>query len=360
MKHHVLKFSIFFCALLLVGQGCVSGGAQEPKTSGPGGIFVSLDKAETWQPIASFPTLEGVMNLADTSVSKLVSDPHNEKTHYWLSRGKGLFITHNNGKSWYQEEGAFSTGFVYGLVVHPKEPCTLYAVKRTALYQSVDCARSWSMVYKEEAGDRLKSVAIDSGFPHSTYLATEKGRVLVSEDRGISWQTARRFRNAKLVGLHADPSTPRRLYLTTRKRGIFVTEDGGATWKSLFDEKTTKLPKVLEYRRFLIHPQDHNVLFYVSTYGILRSDNFGESWEKITLLHEPGSVKIYAFTVDPKNTKELYYTATVGVKSTLYKSVDGGVSWITKQLPSGQIPTMLQTHRTEEGWVYLGFTIPAQ
>lgn|GEM_PF-3345208 len=360
MKNYAFTASLFVCSLLLMGQGCLSTGKEEPKTSGPAGMFVSLDKAESWQPISSFPTLEGVQNLADVGVGRFVSDPHNDKTQYWLSRKRGLFITHNNGKSWYQEDNALSSGFVYSLAVHPKEPCTLYAVKRTALYQSVDCARSWKLVYSEDTGDKLKSVVIDSSFPHKIFLAAEKGRVLISEDTGISWQTAQRFRNAKLVGLHTDPSTSGRAYLTTRKKGVFVTENGGSTWRSLFDESTSKLPKVLEYRRFLIHPKEHNVLFYVSTYGILRSDDFGQNWEKLTLLHEPGSVKIYAFTVDPENTKELYYTATVQSKSTLYKSVDGGVSWITKQLPSGQIPTMLKTHDTESGWVYLGFTIPAQ
>jgi hypothetical protein len=78
----------------------------------------------------------------------------------------------------------------------------------------------------------------------------------------------------------------------------------------------------------------------------------------MTLLTAPGSVQIYGFAVNPKNPNHMYYTATANNRSTFYRTVDGGQNWITKRLPSGQIPTALRVHPEQEDWVYVGFTIP--
>jgi len=76
------------------------------------------------------------------------------------------------------------------------------------------------------------------------------------------------------------------------------------------------------------------------------------------LVTPPGSVDIYGFTVSRSNDKEIYYTGTIDTKSSFYRSMDGGKTWETRKLPSKQIPTVLYAHPQNEGWLYLGFTIP--
>ena len=61
--------------------------------------------------------------------------------------------------------------------------------------------------------------------------------------------------------------------------------------------------------------------------------------------------------INPKNEQEIYYTATIQNRSTMYKTVDGGQTWTTKRLPSGQIPTVLHMDSVNE-LLYAGFTIP--
>jgi hypothetical protein len=77
------------------------------------------------------------------------------------------------------------------------------------------------------------------------------------------------------------------------------------------------------------------------------------------LLTAPGSVQIYGFAINPQDDNHIYYTATANNRSTFYRSIDGGANWITKKLPSGQIPTALRIHPEEPDWIYVGFTIPS-
>jgi photosystem II stability/assembly factor-like uncharacterized protein len=60
--------------------------------------------------------------------------------------------------------------------------------------------------------------------------------------------------------------------------------------------------------------------------------------------------------VNPQNDNEIYYTATIGDRSTFYKTLDGGKNWITKKLPSGQIPVYLRVHKKNASVLFLGFT----
>jgi hypothetical protein len=55
----------------------------------------------------------------------------------------------------------------------------------------------------------------------------------------------------------------------------------------------------------------------------------------------------------------MYYTATLKdlSRSTFYKSIDGGVNWTTKKLPTGQVPAKMRIH-PEKNYIYIGFAIP--
>ena len=76
------------------------------------------------------------------------------------------------------------------------------------------------------------------------------------------------------------------------------------------------------------------------------------------LITAPGGANIYGFAVNPQNDNEIYYTATIGTRSTFYKTADGGQNWVTKKLPSGQVPTVLRVHPSNPNMLYLGLTIP--
>lgn len=357
MQKKILALTLFVSAILFTGAGCLSlTQGEDPQTTGPGGIFVSNDKGETWKPSALMPTVEGVKNLQAASVFSLVDDPSDSNTFYWASRGNGLFYTTDGAKSWQRAVAPLNTGFVYAVAVHPKDHCTVFVSTGSNLYRSSDCLRSWSQMYREEKSDSIQSISVNPFSPLEVVVAKSSGDVLMSKDGGVSWQVLKRVGGASWVLVNYDPNTEGRIYLASQKKGLFRSDDNGATWKDL-SKPLKRYTGALTFRNMHVYAPKKDVLYWNSQYGILRSENAGESWVPFGLITSPGSVKIYGFAVNPENEKELYYTATIGIRSTLYKSVDAGKNWIAKKLPSGQIPTKLRLEPKTNS-LFLGFTIP--
>lgn len=353
-------FGVCALALVLMGQGCLSpSGQEEVQTTGPAGMFISTDKGDSWRQVSLLPGAEGTRNLTDVSVYRLFEDAKDPRTMYWVSRENGLFYTYNDAQEWQHAEAPLDTGFVYGVAVDPENKCIVYATNGRFVYKTTDCNRTWTEVYRETRQDVLvSSLDINPFSPHQIYMTESNGDLFQSVDFGQSWNLVRRFK-ARLAKVVADRFDNGILYVSTREKGLVRSDDAGETWIDLSDAMD-EYSKAREYRRFYVHPTRAGVIFWISTYGILTSEDHGNSWKPMTLLTAPGSVNIYGFAIHPKNPNHIYYTATANNRSTFYRSVDGGQNWITKRLPSGQIPTAVRVHPANEDWVYVGFTIPPE
>ncbi|MEK7083622.1 MAG: hypothetical protein AAB932_00110 [Patescibacteria group bacterium] len=357
MKKFFSYLGLMAGLLLVTGAGCLSlKSSNDPSTTGPAGMFVSPDRGETWGQIVSLPKAEGVSSLANVSVYRVIEDPQDPKAMYWLSRGEGFFFSYDEGETWQRPSGPLASGFVYSIAVDPTDKCTLYGTNGLLVYRSDDCSRSWTEVYRESRSDRVAAIAVNPFPPYELYVLKSGGDLLKSEDQGISWSVMQRFRQ-RVDHLIADHYQPGVLYIATRKNGMYRSVDMGETWEFL-TEPISRFSGGTEYRRMFLHPTREGVIYWICTYGILVSEDSGETWRGMELITPPGSADIYAFAVNPTNDKEMYYTATVNYRSTFYKTVDGGENWITKKLPSGQVPTALRVHPEQEQVVYIGFTIP--
>lgn len=356
MKHRYSLFIMLFALVIFVGGGC----SNTANTNlGSAGLFVTGDKGETWESMASLPTPEGVQSIAGVSVYRLYEDPQDVDAIYWASRKFGLFYSYDSGTSWIQSAEPLNKGFVYSIAVHPRNKCILFATNGSRLYKSVDCSRTWDEVHREQrSGARISSLAFHGSEPYELFMTKANGDVLLSSDQGVSWAIASRV-GAKIVHIHADDQSSDTLYLTTQRDGLFRSVDRGRTWTDI-SEGLREYPSSLEYRRFYVDPATDGHLYWVSTYGILESSDSGDTWEPLKLITSPGSADIYGFTINPDQPEEIYYTATINGRSIFYWSADGGVNWQTESLPSGQIPTVLRIHPEDRSQVYVGFTIPEE
>lgn len=360
MSRILLTGGLLAVTIFLIGQGCLSlTGEESPRTSGPGGMFLSVNKGDAWQPISVLPTAQGVQDLSGVSVHRLFTDPQDTRALYWASRAHGFFYTYDGGQTWQQPQGDLRGGFIYSLAVDPRDRCTLFVTNGAKVHRSEDCSRSWQEVYRESRLEaRVSSMVFNPLVPKQLLILLNNGDLLETVDAGKNWQVIHRFEH-EAVDLFADPRQRDVFYAASRANGLHRSIDAGRTWVSLRDNMSD-FSGANEYRRFYLHPTETGVLYWISTHGILRSDNSGDTWESIDLITPPGSAQIYAFAVNPKNEQELYYTATINNRSTFYRSFDGGVKWATKQLPSGQIPTMLHVLPDKPEVIYLGFTIPTR
>ncbi len=344
-------------ALLVLGAGCIDFGGSSAQ--GPMGMFRSADKGETWNQINALPTPQGVKSLAGLNVYKVFTDPSDPNALYIGSRNQGLYYSYTNGDSW-QTVDAFAGKYIYAVTVDPKNKCTVFVADSQHIYKTTDCMRTWTLVYTEERpGQHVVGMAADWGDSTYVYAAILGGDVLVSQDSGMSWRVSKRF-DFQLQDLQTDPKQAGRIYVASYERGLYKSEDRGLTWSDL-SENFKDFNDSKRFYRMVLHPSRANSLFWISKYGILRSDDAGVTWVDLKLITAPGSVNIYAFAVNPGNEKEMYYVGTilgdknVPVRSTFYKSNDGGTSWVTKKLPSNTVPISLLIQPKQNNVLFMGF-----
>lgn len=362
MRKYFLRLSLFAISIVLAGAGCsVYGDRTGIEASGPAGMFLSTNKGDSWQSVSQLPTVEGVKDMSQVSVYRLFTDPQDNSALYWASRSRGFFFSYDNGQSWQRPgQNIFSGSFIYSLAVHPNDKCTIYVTDGSVVMKSVDCNRTWKEVYRESRDNtQIISLAFHNFEPYDVYIVETAGDVIRSVDEGLSWQVVSRI-GAQLAKIESDPEKPGTMYIISRNKGLYRSDNRGVAWENL-EDPLKAYSGALEYRRFLVQSggDGETLLYWVSTYGILRSSDRGGSWTAYDLITPPGSGQIYGFAVNESNPNEVYYTATINNRSTFYRTEDGGKNWITKKLPSGQIPTVLYAHPEKEGWLYLGFTILA-
>lgn len=358
MNKKIAKIILISFSLVLIGGGCnIFGSDERVKTAGPAGMFVTTDKGETWQQISTLLTSDGLKKLSDTSVYRIFEDPQDPDALYWASRGKGLYYSYDKGQSWQQVKGPLSNGFIYSVAVHPKDKCLIYASSGLNVYKSEDCTRSWEKVYQEDrANAKVFSLEFRKSPPYQLYMGKENGDFLVSKDARSSWTVLNRF-NGKINRIIASRQKKDRIYIASSNLGLRVSNDGAQSWTDL-TQNMEEFSGAENYRRIWINPKKAGNIYWASDYGILVSNDAGNSWKALELITSPGSANIWALAVNPNNTNQIYYTATIGNRSTFYYSIDGGNSWTTKELPTGRIPTMLKVHSKENDVIYTGFSIP--
>jgi photosystem II stability/assembly factor-like uncharacterized protein len=206
---------------------------------------------------------------------------------------------------------------VWNLEPSPTDPDTVYAgVEDAALFQTTDGAKTWH----EIAGLR--------GHPSGSQWAPGAG--------GMCLHT-----------ILLNPANPERIYCAISAAGAFRSDNAGAAWKPINRGLLSKyIPKPDAevghcVHKIAMHPARPNVLFMQKHWDVMRSNDAGESWQKISgnlptdfgfpiavHAHEPETI----YVIPIKSDAEHYPPEG---KLRVYRSRRGGNEWeaLTKGLP---------------------------
>lgn len=200
-----------------------------------------------------------------------------------------------------------------------------------------------------------------------TYYMGATGGVWKTTDAGESWfVVSDGFFNTASVGAIAvaesDPNVvyvgmgeaPVRGVMTSHGDGMYKSTDGGKTWSHIGLDRTRHISKIA------VDPRNPDVVFVAaqgSPYGatenrgIYRSKDGGDNWEKVHYVDENSGVS--DLSMDMTNPRVIYAAywdhrrfpwkvQSGGPGSGLWKSVDGGDTWIqmTEGLPKGTLGKM--------------------
>jgi photosystem II stability/assembly factor-like uncharacterized protein len=196
--------------------------------------------------------------------------------------------------------------------------------------------------------------------PDTVYAGVEDAALFRSTDGGENWQELSGLRGhgtgpmwqpgAGGMCLHTiilDPSDPKRIFIAISAAGAFRTDDGGATWRPINRGLYSKyIPNPTAEVGHCVHhvamnPSRPGVLFMQKHWDVMRSDDAGDSWQKISgnlptdfgfvidvHAHEPETV----YVVPIKSDSEHFVPDG---KLRVFRSRSGGNEWepLTKGLP---------------------------
>ncbi len=338
-------------SLMLFGVGCISFSSDGTSTGSDGGIYKSANRGDQWTQKVSVPATGGEQkSIGGVNVVYLTQDPQDTNAIYIGTANSGMFYSYDGGDTW-QRPAQLSSGRVASIAVHPKDKCTIYATSTNRLLKSEDCSRTWEPTYLDARTDRQTTAALIDFFnPSTVWVATDSGDILKSTDAGRSWANQITFKSA-VRQLHMIASDSRRLYAATKSNGIYRTDDSGINWKELA-EGYREFSGAIEFSDMALGVSDPAVVIMASRYGLIRSRDYGETWESVDLLTPPRSTIIYSVAVDPKDVNAIYY----GTGTTFYRSPNGGVNWIPKKLPTSRTASVLNVDSANSNVLYMGVT----
>lgn len=210
------------------------------------------------------------------------------------------------------------------LAVDPNDGKVLYAVLSyfgtSSLHKSIDGGATWEALAFPD-GVFLQCITVDPEDSQVVYAGTHWDGVFKSVDGGVTWnQTGQTVGIIQeiLIARHG----PQHIYAAAYgNKGLYMSTDGGATWTTddslgttiqdiALDPSNPGRVYVLIFKSF----QDFDTLY--------RSDDDGQTWEEVHK-GEVGMTRFYAFFVDPCHPDHLY----LGTRHGVLRSHDGGASW---------------------------------
>ncbi len=299
-----------------------------------GGLWKTEDGGDNWKSLFDKEATQSIGNIAlAPSNNNILYVGTGEANIFRASLpGMGMYKSMDAGKT-FTHIGLENTGTIARVVVHPKNPNNVYVAasgnewtynKDRGVYQTMDGGKTWKKILFENEKSGCIDLVMDPSDPNTLYASM--------------WNRIRRR--------WSDP-------MPEDGDHVYKTTNGGKTWtiidKGLPDTKATgRIGLAISHSNpnvLYAFVDDHNkkrdpkpgetdsyerqVQKVVIGGAIYRSNNKGETWEKMSEIHD--FFKPFSGTygwvfgqirVDPKNENELY---ALGVS--MGKSEDGGKTW---------------------------------
>ena len=278
----------------------------------------------------------------------LTSHPDTPDT-VWAGTDDGLYRWNEPEQRWSQISSPMDGACVWALAMAPDDPSRILAGTRPAqLYGSSDGGLSWQKLdapalqpFSEvnSGPTRVTQILYDPVDPGQVWATVEINGVHRSRDGGRTWEMLDKgLVSGDVHGIAIVPSVSgKRIYVTTNK-GLHRSEDDGQSWQ--FQE----LDSPWQYTRAVTPRADGKVLFLTngngppgSTGRLLRSHDAGLTWEDAGLPGELNSTP-WCVATNPADPMLIFACTNLGQ---LYRTEDGGESWVKLRRELGEIRSLL-------------------
>jgi photosystem II stability/assembly factor-like uncharacterized protein len=252
---------------------------------------------------------------------------------------------------------AFMSGRIADIDIHPTRPSTWYvSVGSGGVWRTDNAGTTWTPLFDEQSVYSIGSLALDPSNPEIVWVGTGEnvgGRhvgwgdgIYRSGDGGATWVNMGlpTSEHISQIIIHPDDSntvwvaSQGPLWSSGGERGVFKTTDGGATWSN-----TLEIDEWTGATDLMIDPRDPDRLYAatwqrhrtIASYigggpgtGIYRSEDGGETWNRLEGGLPTGNLGKTGLTISPQNPDVIYAAIEQERREGgVWRSDDRGNSW---------------------------------
>ena len=255
--------------------------------------------------------------------------------------------------------GPHRAGRTVGATGVPSQPNVFYmGVNNGGVWKTTDFGRTWIPIFDDQPTGSIGDIVVSPSNPNVIYVGSGEGLqrpdlsvgdgVYKSADGGKTWLHIGLREGQQIGGMALDPVNENRLFVAVlghpygpnKERGVYRTLDGGKTWKQVLykDENTGAIQVTIDPKNPNIVYADlwagrqgpwENGAWNGPESGLFKSTDGGETWVKLekglpTTAQGLGRI---GFCIAPSDPNRLYATVDAGDKPGIYRSDDAGASW---------------------------------
>lgn len=283
-----------------------------------GGLWKTDDAGTTWCNISDgyFKTSSvGAVAVSDSDPSTIYVGMGETTIRIDVSHGDGVYKSTDGGTTW-THCGLAETRHIGQVRIHPKNPDIVYVAalghafgqnEERGIYRTIDGGKSWERILYKSDKAGAADITFDPNNPNVLYASL--------------WECHRNFWELSSGG---------------EDSGLYKSTDGGDTWTEITRNKGLPQGGIIGKIGLSASPAKAGRVWALiesqEEPGIYRSDDFGETWQKLSdkqdLRYRPWYyMHVYADPVDP----ETVYVCNLG----FWKSLDGGKNWSDIPTPHG-------------------------
>jgi len=318
------------------------------------GILRSSDDGRSWHRLGLKEAIE-----FDGTVRALAVDPA-DPDRVLAGADSGLCASSDGGAHFRRIDSPMNAMTVWSVAIDPSDSRILYAgtgaPSRCRLYKSADGGENWAAVGPEIpefcAGvnrPRLLTICIDPGDSNDVWFGVEEGGAWRSRDQGASWQrvdgAGKAIRSSDIHAiqiLREGDGTKTILVLTVN--AVFRSVDDGASWQGhLSRERFDGMYYTRAVLPLADAPRELMLAIGDGTPGtrsmLYRSADGGETWVATRLQTDPNST-FWALGGHAKDPSLLFAGTKYGH---LFRSTDRGRTWVKEWREFSEITAVAWT-----------------